>query len=108
MNTLQAISHDKGSNSLDDMINSACDDAFGFSKITLNYIILAMASRYYISHFLSQAVGDDGILQSMSMNQLPVIGGQLVKLLNFFLEQLVVVNRFNELSSWLSTNLNVP
>lgn len=50
-----SIFQDEDSESIDNIINSACDDVFKFSKIILNAVLLAN------KHFLSQTLKDAGI-----------------------------------------------
>ena len=63
------------------VINNAPPDGFVFKKVSVNDVILA------ISHFKSQAKGDDGIPQSVIAKALPVIAPYLNKLFNASLIQ---------------------
>ena len=65
-------------NALDvlNVIESAPDEGFSLNPITLNDVILA------VSHFSSQARGDDDIPQSIIAKALPTIGPFLVKIFN--------------------------
>ena len=56
--------------------NSASINGFSFKPVTVNDIILA------VSHFKSQAKGEDGIPQSTIAKELPSIAPQLVRLFN--------------------------
>ena len=58
------------------IINSADESGFAFKPVTLNDVIIS------ISHFSSQAMGVDGIPQSVITKSIPVIGEYLVALFN--------------------------
>ena len=58
------------------IISNSSPGGFAFKPIDINDVILA------VSHFSSQACGEDGISQSVIVNTLPVIGTFLVKLFN--------------------------
>ena len=58
------------------LIDSASNDGFNFTEVTLNDVILAVA------HFSSQATGSDGIPQKIIAKSLPTLGLLLVKLFN--------------------------
>ena len=59
-----------------DIINNASPDGFVLQKVSVNDVILA------VSHFNSQAKGDDGIPQSVIAKALPTIAPYLTKLFN--------------------------
>ena len=63
------------------VINNAPPDGFVFKRVSVNDVILA------VSHFKTQAKGDDGIPQSVIAKALPVIAPHLTKLFNASLMQ---------------------
>ena len=58
------------------VINEAPPDGFTFKRVSKNDVILA------VSHFNSQAKGDDGIPPSIIVKALPTIASHLTKLFN--------------------------
>ena len=61
------------------IINNSSSYGFAFKKVTMNDVILA------VSHFSSQAKGNDGIPHSIIAKSLPAIASYLSKLFNVFL-----------------------
>ena len=61
---------------MESVIASAADDGFIFKEVTLADVVLA------VSHFSSQAVGEDGIPESIVLKALPTIGPILTKIFN--------------------------
>ena len=66
---------------VDSILEGSGYEGFKFKPITINDVILA------ISHFSSQARGEDEIPQSVILKALPFIGNFIVKIINAFLEQ---------------------
>ena len=64
-----------------DIIDSTSLDGFSFKEVSNNDVILA------VSHFKSQAKGEDGIPQSIIAKALPTIAPYLTKLFNASLSQ---------------------
>ena len=62
------------------IINDASPEGFAFRSVTVNDVILA------VSHFKSQAKGDDGIPQSVITKALPTLAPYLTKLFNSSLQ----------------------
>ena len=63
-------------NHVNDLINTASDEGFNFSEVSLIGAILAIA------HFKSQAMGDHDIPDRVIAKSLPTIGPFLVKIFN--------------------------
>ena len=63
------------------IVDGASLEGFAFKEITTNDVILA------VSHFNSQAIGDDGIPQSIIAKSLPSIVNHLTKLFNVSLKK---------------------
>ena len=66
---------------VDYILENVSQGIFKFKPVTSNDVILA------ISHFSSQAKGEDEIPQSVIVKALSFIGNFLVKIINTFLEQ---------------------
>ena len=67
------------SNNINDvphLLNSSSNDGFKFSPVSFNDVVLA------VSHFVTQARGEDDIPQSVIAKSLPTIGHFLVKIFN--------------------------
>ena len=75
------ISPNKNPDDFLNIINKAAPGGFTCKEVTQNDIILA------VSHFRSQARGDDGILHSIIAKALPTIAPFLIKLFNVSLAQ---------------------
>ncbi|WP_316206607.1 hypothetical protein, partial [Escherichia coli] len=60
------------------VLTECSEDGFAFKPVNINDVVLA------ISHFSSQARGEDGISQSVILKALPFIGEHLVTLFNSF------------------------
>ena len=63
------------------IVNNSSPEGFAFHEVSKNYVILA------VSHFRSQAKGDDGIPQSIIGKALPTIANYLTKLFNVSLSK---------------------
>lgn len=72
---------DENMDDASDLIQSASEDGFTFKPVNIFDVIRA------ISHFSSQAKGEDGILRSVVVKALRAIGNNLVRIINHSLRQ---------------------
>ena len=66
---------------VDEVLQEAADDGFKFRPVILAEVVLA------ISHFSSQARGEDEISQSVVVEAIPFVDDFLVEIFNFSMEQ---------------------
>ena len=66
---------------MEGVLEVAVDDGLKFRLVTLPDVVLT------ISHFSSQARGEDEIPQSVAVKAIPTVGNFLLKIFNAFLEQ---------------------
>ena len=71
-----SISHQESIETAADIIEAAGENGFAFEPVSVDDV------RVAVRHFLSQASGEDGIMQSVVAKVLPAIGTGLVQLFN--------------------------
>ena len=71
-----SVSQDESEEEMKNAVSSAAEGGFFFKEVTLADVVLA------VSHFSSQAVGEDGIPQSVIAKSLPITGPILTAIIN--------------------------
>ena len=71
-----SVSAEEHEENMNEVMATASDEGFAFSKVTFSNVVLAVAP------FSSQAKGKDGIPQGVIVKALPVIGYHLANIFN--------------------------
>ena len=85
-----------------DLINNSSPEGFSFNPVTITDVILA------VSHFKSQAKGEDGIPQSIIAKALPSIAPYLMKLFNASLEKGIFPSAWKKARIIVLKKVSVP
>ena len=71
-----SVSAEEREENMNEVMATAREEGFAFSKVTFSDVVLAVA------HFFSQAKGENGIPQGIIAKALPVIGYHLADIFN--------------------------